>query len=390
MRLLVAATLLISSIALLAAFRPEASPAPIRRTPTPTWPDSPEEDDFSECLEIAKNGSPLIVPVNVEGVDYPFLVDTGFSGTALDRSLCTHLRPTGDEVSVNGSGKYPLYDPPEMTVGKSRIPVRESVLGLDMTAIRKNFGPKVRGILGMTFLSLHVVVIDFDEGTLTFRKTAPRMTGSELPLSRTRGKCPAIDVTFGEQTASFLVDTGCSVFCAGVLKDDLFDNLVRRGELQCGDETTRFGTIHGIAESTYGRLNRFAVGENFHQRLYFSRGNKNIIGLSYLSRYVVTLDFPKQTIALTPRRQIASRTAFEVTGLSFERRAGETIVEEVATESTAAAAGICIGDRVLEIDGKSADESPLSDLCFLLSSARKSLELTVQRDGAVHRLELVR
>ncbi|GAA2745365.1 MULTISPECIES: S41 family peptidase [Kitasatospora] len=80
-------------------------------------------------------------------------------------------------------------------------------------------------------------------------------------------------------------------------------------------------------------------------------------------------------------------------GLSVERTGGATTVSDVVPGGPAASAGIAVGDRLLSIDGASADQLPVTDLVSRLRGERAgtAVALAVRRaDGPVREVSLNR
>lgn len=323
MRTIAAIGLVVSSVLFLAVVAPRAArrqasgAPPVRRAPIETSPLLPDdapatEEDYVERFDVAKDGEWLIVPVEVDGAQYPFVVDTGCSRTVLDESFPSILEPA-DGAALDEARSPRIYHPHEINVGRSRLPVRGNVERCNLSVLQHSAGREIRGILGMTFLGLHVVVIDFDEGTLTLRKRSPQTHGTLLRLSESGDRRPMIDARAGPDArdVSFLVDTGWCHDSAGCFEVDLFDGLARCNALRPTGTTCLFG-INGIHEAKMGTASYFRVGNDIHEQLDFVRGDLNIIGLPLLSRYVVTFDFPNGTMVLTPGRKFAGVHADEL------------------------------------------------------------------------------
>ena len=112
----------------------------------------------------------LIVPVRVGTKDYPFVVDTGCTGSIFDLSLRPHLGgPVGSERmrTTNGEISVDLFRPPDARVGS--LTFTGSPVGCrDLTPIREASGRSIQGLLGLDFLKEWIVRIDFDEGRVDF------------------------------------------------------------------------------------------------------------------------------------------------------------------------------------------------------------------------------
>lgn len=173
-------------------------------------------------LQLERGDDFLLVPVRIGDADAGlFIVDTGFSFTAIDRSLADELQlPTLVDGSVNavgGSAKTTFCSVPSLTLGAggagggvaggARV-----VTAIDMSEVRAQTGcERLRGFLGGDVLRDAPFTIDWRSATLTFyarRGFAPpdRVEAQPLLVSANH---PLIRVTLeGELSAFFAIDTG--------------------------------------------------------------------------------------------------------------------------------------------------------------------------------------
>ena len=109
-------------------------------------------------------------------------------------------------------------------------------------------------------------------------------------------------------------------------------------------------------------------------------GNENRIGLSLLSRYVVTLDFPAMKLYLRKDQAFDKPDEADMSGLHLWRLDGRTAVHSVDNDSPAETAGIRREDVVLKAGDKSAAEMDIEDLRDLLKSGDgKEIRMTLKR-----------
>lgn len=105
----------------------------------------------------------------------------------------------------------------------------------------------------------------------------------------------------------------------------------------------------------------------------------NMIGLGFLSRFLVTVDFPKGVMYLKKGRRFNEPDYWDRTGLHLIRTGGKTVIHSVDKESPAATSGLRPGDAVDRIAGTAADKNSLFQLRRILSTADKQVRVTVQR-----------
>jgi predicted metalloprotease with PDZ domain len=118
------------------------------------------------------------------------------------------------------------------------------------------------------------------------------------------------------------------------------------GELRLGDQVLR-EIPASIFAGDRGAFARPGTGLN--------------LGSGILRRYTVSFDYGKRRIYLEPNRHIDDAWPQDRTGLWLSQAEGALVVEAVAPESAAAAAGIVPGDRVVTIAGEAIRQRSLSD-----------------------------
>lgn len=280
------------------------------------WEQSPSlaAKNVIESFGIHDNSDRIVAPVSIAGRVYMFAIDTGCSATVYDLSLKRMLKPTGESLFLNNRGR-PIYRAPKATVGRSRLPLREWAVCLDLSNFQSTTGQKVSGILGMDFLRHYVLKIDFDGRRASILRTSDGLSGRAMSMDFNPFGCPTVAVdmpTIGE--SPFVVDTGHSGISTGDLSKETFDRLVESEQIADIMEVRRFD-IDGKYTCRTGRLASFCALDR-HEQQVFNEGKQNSLGLSYLSRYSVTFDFPQARLILAPGSQFLRLFKEEVVGLS--------------------------------------------------------------------------
>jgi hypothetical protein len=230
----------------------------------------------------------------------------------------------------------------------------------------------------MDFLKRYVVRIDFDAGVLTFQKGLGHEEGQPLRLhSGEIDDVPYVDADVCESCLPepFEVDTGDG--CEGDLGAALFAALCQLGKLK------RVGQCRCWALKEYtipeGQLGRLKIGALEHQGLIFTSGRASRLGLGFLSRYQVTLDFLGGWLYLRERKDFDHPSYRNRSGLHLHRLAGTTVVESVDADGPAAKAGIKVGDIVVSIGTLQAEGTRLFTLGQRLSPPGETVPITLKR-----------
>jgi hypothetical protein len=216
----------------------------------------------------AGRGGILSVTLRMEdGEEFPFMVDTGSTGTILDKSLAQKLGKRlgiGTSAGWEGSGKADVYAAPKLYLGNTLL----------MTGNRVWIGGS--GILGMDCLKHYCIQLDFAAGKMRFLKP-DQVNAAELgkayPLTF-KGNLPFIHHVglLGGSDTNLLIDMGCRT-------DGLAGKSVINGLAQFLPDCVWDG-------ETYSNLAVAAVG------------HANVLGLNFFARHLVTLDFPKRMMYL--------------------------------------------------------------------------------------------
>jgi hypothetical protein len=258
--------------------------------------------------EDAGRGSPIFVRLRlVSGEEWPFMVDTGNEWTLVDKSLEPRLgRRIGSNTSTFFGGTKAsggLWLAPQLYLGKT--PLRSFtmershtnvVMTADLQELASGLHHPMMGILGMDCLQYYCIQIDFQRAKLRFlnpaRLKAARL-GKMFPLTYDTNGCPRIAhgtllATKGDYA---MVDTGYYPG-DGALEPRLLQ-AVRQQEPGLETPTTQF---RGVAQTCYPACVWSGIT---YTNLLLGEG-VNLIGLRFLARHLVTLDFPNDKMYLRP------------------------------------------------------------------------------------------
>jgi hypothetical protein len=334
----------------------------------------------------------LLVPVRVGGKEYPFVLDSGCSVSSFDTSLKQHLgKPTRtiDALSSSGSAttRMEVYSPSHVTVGN--VPLRcTSAACFDLARLREVSGYDFSGILGLDFLNEWVVVIDFDQGQIDIlsANTMPeRDWGECIQVAYKSYEVRYIPAAIGRsrQTAFFALDTGDTG--SGNLSGSLFSQLAKSGELRVTGRANAV-TFNGAVRDDMGRLSQLRVGtlENSSLRFMNGHGNDvvaNHLGLDYLRRFRVVLDFPRERIFLKKGKRFGERDHGTMCGTHLLFTKDGIVVDSVDEKSPAHAAGVRAKDRLVALCGKPVAQLKSSAVFRLLGMEGKKIAMTLDRNG---------
>ncbi len=332
-----------------------------------------------------------IVNVEINGRGpFPFVVDTGghfIVTTATARTL--GLIGSGDVKSL-GAGS-------DVRTAQFAAVRRLDVGGAIVTNLvgkivrfgyrsleRGTRAPKA-GWLGLEFFERFAATFDPTRHTITLaRLDRPRPLGSGVRLPLTfDDDAPFVQCTIEHTTDVCMVDTGNqgptiveghwiarhglrNAFAGGIRFDDGVS--ARRADIRIGPIVARHVLLEAIPAAPYG--SEAATAE------------AAVLSDGLLNRYVMTVDYQRRAVWLRPIAHSVDRP-FNRTGLVVEKTSRDAfVVDEVIDDSPARSAGFRPGDRILSVDGRSAETMSARDFSDTNVGAIGSAHTYRVRSGA--------
>jgi len=269
------------------------------------------DENLIEAFDIGKSPRELLfLPVKINGQNWWFFVDSGAAHTVVDVRVAMYLGIVDRHASIGPGSLFQRYPLPAAFIGKTQIPVENDVCCFDLWHLRfASLNSPICGILGMDFLTRHVIAIDLDAGRLSFLKSIPDSAGHQIRLSRDGYDRPTLTIDVAEnKSICFLVDTGCVASGAGAIEGETFTSLVEQNQLTMIADGLLSARFFGMEKCRLASLKRFQVGGFEHANLWFTDHNEvNLLGLGYLSRYIATIDFPRDRLYLKKGSQFARK-----------------------------------------------------------------------------------
>jgi len=232
-----------------------------------------------------------------DGEELPMWLDTGTSGTIFDLSLTAKLgQPTGISTSqswgvIKTNNAYAM---PRLYLGGTVLRTGRHTTALDFHGESDAAGRPILGILGWDCLQHYCIQLDFTAGKMRFLddaladKSSWGRAFSIVPLNARDPRPAVAENLLGEQGQRSLIDSGCSF--DGWLMPQWYEQWTNQAA----------PAASGEARSPNGRFGGQAYPfVQVEQQKVESDG----IGLRFLARHLVTLDFPRQTLYL--KRQSA-------------------------------------------------------------------------------------
>jgi hypothetical protein len=210
----------------------------------------------------------------------------------------------------------------------------------------------------MDVLSHLVLTIDFDEGKVGILRSARGASGKAVPIiwhERTyMREGPFIAARLdGDLPCEFLVDTGACHSILGTLDTGPFDFLVQDGAIKRMSVSYSTHSLGRTIQTPLGRLTTMEVAGYKHEGAVFGRlAFFNSLGLEFLSRYVITLDFPNNFLYLRPGKRFGRSHSYIANGIYLRRQEGNVVVGKLKQGSHGHLSGVQPGDVVVSVNGE--------------------------------------
>lgn len=334
-----------------------------------------------EVMFSGEHAGPLVVEIGISGNGYRFQVDTGSARTAFDLRLRDRLFRAGGKsgyIDIAGPHIESRFRSPPLTIGAVQIPALSPVLCLDLSHLRASDGTRIDGVLGVDALRTCCMRLDFECGKLSFLKYAPTDAGTEVRFVQ-KSAFPVIDAILGGcGRRQFLLDTGFNGEACISHRD--FNALLQRREI------VPAGTVAATSFSAryHLRLGVLAVplrqAGHSHCPLVLgefpaSSTPRSILGMEYLSRFVVTIDFPNRSAYFKKAKSFRTlRPAADLIGVQLARVDGRFIVDSVR-QGDRTTPHARIGDILESIDEISAMDLTDVEVVKRLSDRAKDVRL---------------
>jgi hypothetical protein len=306
-------------------------------------------------FEVAPEGDFLRVPVTIRQKGYAFLVNTGLVTSAIDNALEKALELPKIHVEVRGKRGGQVrehFGGLEATLGNIPLEFPAGVETADYAALRDRLDLECQGEIGMDVLQRYIIQIDFDQGILRFLTSLPASPGEMFRITPLGGEggAPTVPATIpGIPSEKFVVSTG-RAGSALELRNELFGELVEKRQVRILDKDKGI-TRSGSRLYQFGRLDAVQVGKFRHEGLIVNGSEQNAMSLSYLSRYVVTFDFPRNKLYLKKGRTFdVPDDHFTLWDVTVDRDSEKVVVREVGGYGPARRIGLRAGDVIESIN----------------------------------------
>jgi hypothetical protein len=362
----------------------------------------------------------IVVPVILNNrLPLKFIIDTGVRTAILTQKVYSDILNLSytRKYSLSGPGGQKLVDafitsnvtfdmPGVHGQGHSMLVLQEDYLEL-----KNSMGTDVHGILGYELFSRFVVMIDYEAKKMILMRPEnfkPKKSYQALPI-RIEDTKPFVELTISVRdssqiTAKFLVDTGAS---HGLLIEEDSDKRLRMPDKNISSILGRgiAGIITGKISRTkllkFGKYELNDLITSFPDDYAYrdSVGSKNFtprngsVGGDLLSRFTVIFNFPGEMMYIKKNASFKKKFYYSLSGITLRAKGPklrEYEISDVRTNTTAAAAGLKVGDVIVSVNGVRVSDYELSYVNnFFNSKPGRKIKVEILRNGEKMKKEFI-
>lgn len=340
----------------------------------------------------------IVLSVKFHGEEYEFALDTGSTYTVFDDSFKDRLGrrflwPKKAKGALGKELKIECFPAPDAYLGPFNLKHLVNIVATDPDKIIPDENRTHQGIIGMDFLLKYIVQIDFDNGKVTFfrgkkdidllfsprpKKNKHPKWGESIPLktklfSRLRYIKGNILDNMG---VDFMVDTAWS--SVDSLKSRIFDKIYsqKNSNEESGDVKSSSTVLSSY--DVINEIEKLSVGSLEYENHVFRRSDESVLGLAFLSRHLVTFDFPNKTMYLKRGKHFDEQPIFlSIIGIGCKVHGESHIVLEVDPNGAAYRKGIREKDILIKINDQDASSLGVVEFMAVVS------QLAAQENGEI-------
>jgi len=373
-------------------------------------PEEPENTSDTKVLahfKIPENAKAILLPVRFRAKEYLFELDTGSSHTVFDISLKDKLGKPSKIVkgkTLGGLMEFALFDAPEAFLGPLNLKDCRTVTVANLDQLSSALGEKINGIVGINFLKKYIVRIDFDTGMVTFLQSvnngifsSPWQQINENPdwgekvaiKYKHSSPQPYINANVDGIKVDFLIDTGLKHYINSSPVDHLRSNLENHifkkvsSKIQFRFSQNMQITPRGKAPLNFMKssaIGRFFIGSLEYKDVVFDQSNESSLGLPFLSRHLITFDFPNNNMYLKKGKHFDKESTAEVSlkvaGFTLRRKNNNIFVSSIDPNGPAYKKDLRKNDIILKVCNRDVTSYGLVEFVeFLLQMQKEEDEV---------------
>lgn len=340
-----------------------------------------------------------IITIKVLFENYPdslnFVLDTGSGGISLDSTTVAKLKiqtELSDRTIRGIAGIRRVKFAYNKTLRFPGLSVDSMNFHInDYEILTSAYGEKVDGIIGYSFLSRYIVMINYDSLKIqVYSKGRIKYPRGGFLLKPSLINIPVISANIKddrEQTPRFYFDTGagmCLLLSSDFVSDSIFISPKRKfhitqAEGLGGKAPMRQGVIKSVRLGPYKfkKVPTFIFDDEYNVTSYPYLGG--LIGNDLLRRFNLIINYERRDLYLTPNSHFKDQFDYSYTGLGIYLIENDIMVVDVMAGSPAEAAGLKPGDLMMAVSNNFSKNIQMYK--SLMQTPGEKVKILVLREG---------
>lgn len=298
-----------------------------------------------------------------------FILDTGSSVTAIDKSIAEQLNLSLQEKGARITGTSGFNNDVKKTQ-KQHISLNDKIelKEIEMYVTNLSRLGKINGLIGFDLFKEYVTETNFDTKTIYFykRKAKPDTQGYTA-INFSESFCTP-EVKISTSLANGESFSGKVLFDTGNVSTPFSFNspFVRENILSTKFEkliSTDTRGISGVYKKTetgvipFIKIKKFKLSEipvalsNAQEGMSSKEAYMGNLGLEYISKFNFILDYNRKKIYLKPNNSYRNTFNFPLSGIRLEKKEDGIFIRSISKPSIAAEKGLKVGQQLISING---------------------------------------
>jgi len=341
-----------------------------------------------------------IITVKVQLEQYPdtlnFILDTGSGGISLDSATVAKLQVQTElsdrtirgiagirrvRFAYNRTMKFP-----GLKVDSLNFHVN------DYEILTSAYGEKIDGIMGYSFLSRYIVMVNYDSLRIfVYNRGRMKYPRGGFLIKPSLINIPVFSVNIKDEkelNPRFYFDTGagmCLLLSSDFVSDSIFINPKRKfyttqAEGLGGKAPMRQGVIKQVRIGPYKfkKVPTYIFDDEYNVTSYPYLGG--LIGNDLLRRFNLIINYERRDLYLVPNSHFKDAFDYSYTGLGIYLLDGDITVVDVMPNSPSEAAGFKPGDVVMAVGNNFTRN--IQTYKSMMQTPGEKVRILIMRDGA--------
>jgi len=323
-----------------------------------------------------------------------FILDTGSGGVSLDSTLARFLGwelvPSDKTVKgIAGIKNVPFSYNHNIHFNNLTLEHVDMYIN-DYSLLTSVYGVRIDGIIGFSFLRKYIFYINYDTHQITIYTPGVYNYKGGAFLNTSFYNLPVTELVLQDQTKikpNFIFDIGAGL---NVLVSQQYDSAYNLLDLKRKKYQVQAEGIGGKKQMEISIIKKLQIGpykfKNIPIHVFDDEFNVTnfprmggLVGNDILRRFNVVLNYPAQSIYITPNNHYYDVFDYAYTGLGIYLVEGRITIVDIVADSPGDRAGFKSGDILFSVNKKLVNN--IQDLKNILQNSIGKQQVIIIREG---------